>query len=573
MQDSLSVLDKMPNPVTIHQNDGTIVYVNEAYASMVGVGSRHEVIEHLKNGGDYLHLVHEEDRGLVNYYKIHRSDRDGDQPNKYCFRVNLPERDTQWMECQVSSFEWQEKPASLSTYYDVTAQRGIEGESVRLQALLEKAFNSVPCVIVLTSVENGRVLYVNDMAVDFYQYSREEILGKSVVQELNIWVDLEDRKRVTDKLAMGESVQKYRTLHRTKDGTEKPVTFYGTQIMAHPSPLMVAAIFDRSEEIQRMVEVAQAYAEATLAEEAARERSIFFGQVLDNLNQGMTVFSRKLELIAWNSTMNEIMEYPSDFLKEGMPFRDLAYFDAKRGAYGEGNPDELADGVLEELLRKERFTKDNQHEFILSDGRTLEIQNRVMMDGAVVSTFLDVTEQKQREENMRRQAMKDRLTGLANRRGFELGLKEAMADADDGGQGVVLAMLDLDNFKDVNDTHGHAAGDATLKFAADVLTRNIRDTDFVARLGGDEFAVVFQNTDNIERAKDRVTRMIECIASQKTIDGYSIDVGASGGVGLYPGNGKNIEQLMENVDAALYSAKRAGKGQVGQVGAKSSLAG
>ena len=196
----------------------------------------------------------------------------------------------------------------------------------------------------------------------------------------------------------------------------------------------------------------------------------------------------------------------------------------------------------------------------------IEVIGKIMPDGSIVSTHTDVTEQRKKEEETRRQAMKDALTGLANRRAFEAEIIEAIKEADESAAGIILAVVDLDNFKEVNDRHGHATGDAMLRFFASLLREQIRASDFAARLGGDEFAIIFRNTDKLPTVEARVKRIIKKTAEKKTIDGCEINVGASAGVSRYPEDGADIKALMESADAALYKAKSAGKGSLAVAG-------
>jgi diguanylate cyclase (GGDEF)-like protein len=121
-------------------------------------------------------------------------------------------------------------------------------------------------------------------------------------------------------------------------------------------------------------------------------------------------------------------------------------------------------------------------------------------------------------------------------------------------------LIDLDNFKQVNDAFGHDTGDALLVQAAGRLRDAVREDDFLARLGGDEFAVLLANVHDREIIERLCTRVVDALAAPITINGHSLQAGASVGVALFPDHGRTQEDLYRHVDQALYEAKRAGRG-------------
>ena len=191
------------------------------------------------------------------------------------------------------------------------------------------------------------------------------------------------------------------------------------------------------------------------------------------------------------------------------------------------------------------------------DGVGTAGHRRVIADalGAAVESELGMAEQRQRIAFLERLAMSDGLTGLLNRRSFRAELHRTLAAARRYGEKGVLVYVDLDGFKPINDTHGHAAGDAVLRHVARVLGENVRDTDYVARLGGDEFAVMLTRTtweDGLKRAEalDRVVN-----GASIPWDGGVITIHASFGIQTY-GPSDDGERLLERADEAMYRAKR-----------------
>jgi diguanylate cyclase (GGDEF)-like protein len=154
------------------------------------------------------------------------------------------------------------------------------------------------------------------------------------------------------------------------------------------------------------------------------------------------------------------------------------------------------------------------------------------------------------------QAMHDSLTGLANRALFRDRAEQALRVAARTGQPFALVAIDLNGFKQVNDTLGHHSGDLLLKHVADRLNECVRDTDTIARLGGDEFSIVLPNVTSVAYATEVAERVLRAIRQPMDLDGRPAEVGGSIGLAVFPTHGDHIEQLIQYADAAMYTAKR-----------------
>ncbi len=192
-----------------------------------------------------------------------------------------------------------------------------------------------------------------------------------------------------------------------------------------------------------------------------------------------------------------------------------------------------------------------------------EVQGcRIDRDQEVLGLLLvirDITLQKQTQAEITRLAMTDSLTDLANRYHFEQSLQETISLAKRNDQQVSLALMDLDFFKQVNDLHGHAVGDAVLLHAASVLKKTFRQSDLIARIGGDEFAILMYAPDSPEFARVPAERVIKELSSPIIIDGHEISIGASFGVATYPTDTDNQKDLLIYADVALYDSKNRGR--------------
>lgn len=176
-----------------------------------------------------------------------------------------------------------------------------------------------------------------------------------------------------------------------------------------------------------------------------------------------------------------------------------------------------------------------------------------------VTVFSDISERKANEERIRHLAQHDALTGLPNRFTLAAHLEHALARAERSGEKVGLMFIDLDNFKNINDTLGHHIGDRLLCEVARRISRAVRKSDIVARIGGDEFVVVLEST-KVETDEGFVAqKIIDQLADSVTIDGNVLHTTPSIGLAIFPEDGENAEELMKNADVAMYHAKSAGR--------------
>jgi diguanylate cyclase (GGDEF)-like protein len=227
--------------------------------------------------------------------------------------------------------------------------------------------------------------------------------------------------------------------------------------------------------------------------------------------------------------------------------------------------DQLADPGAFLAKIHELYADPNAHShdiLELTDGRVFERSSLPQrIDGSVVGrvwSFRDVTEQRRLELDLIHQAFHDPLTGLANRALFVDHVAQSSARlARDSGQLAAL-FIDIDDFKKVNDSLGHSAGDDLLVTVAERLRRSVRPGDTVARLGGDEFAVLADGFHDPTVADEMAQRIMSALRSPVLVDGHDLSISASVGI-AYDSSGKTPEELLRNADLAMYHAKASGK--------------
>ena len=204
-------------------------------------------------------------------------------------------------------------------------------------------------------------------------------------------------------------------------------------------------------------------------------------------------------------------------------------------------------------------TQGNQSEYHTAEGLFLRVSERNLRAGGQVITFTDITDLKKIEDKLHRQANYDYLTGIANRSHFLQRLEESIERAKRSDRKVALMQFDLDKFKQVNDTLGHAVGDELLVETARRIKNNLRQIDLAARTGGDEFvAIIDQITDQSE-AIISAERILAELYQELEIDGMQVDFSASIGIAIFPDHAQDSTTLMQHSDLACYRAKEQGR--------------
>ena len=185
----------------------------------------------------------------------------------------------------------------------------------------------------------------------------------------------------------------------------------------------------------------------------------------------------------------------------------------------------------------------------------VKLEDRTLFTGIV----RDITERKLAEEKIFYQANYDALTTLPNRAMFMRTLKTTYQKAEQNNQAFALIFVDLDRFKWVNDTLGHAAGDTLLKASAERIQATLGGKDMVARLGGDEFIVILQDDSKLKQVETTTRTILDALNEPFTLAGQAVNISGSLGVALYPQDANNADDLLKNSDEAMYLSKKAGR--------------
>ena len=224
--------------------------------------------------------------------------------------------------------------------------------------------------------------------------------------------------------------------------------------------------------------------------------------------------------------------------------------------------------LLETILPERTTFDDYEVEHVFSTiGRRIMLLNARQIKREkgkkriILLAIEDITTQKELEREILDLAYHDHLTGLPNRMLVIDRFNMAMSQADRNGMKVALMMLDLDKFKEVNDTLGHHVGDKLLQAVAEKMTGILRKGDTVGRFGGDEFVFVLSDQKNDQNGLRVAKKIIDVFRNAFVLEGHSLRITSSIGISLYPDHGANIDTILKKADSAMYQAKQAGRNQ------------
>jgi diguanylate cyclase (GGDEF)-like protein/PAS domain S-box-containing protein len=418
------------------------------------------------------------------------------------------------------------------------AQQSIEEQERELRRVID----SIPTPLgYIDSAQCYR--YVNSSFLEYAGLKREAVIGHHVREVLgeerfahlqSIW------RRVLD----GETVSAERLL-RFQDGGER-------WMVVRYTPRL-----DRDGRVIGYYATTSDIHERKVVEEQLRRAHWMLSSHFDNTPLGVIEWSPELEVVRWSGRAEAIFgwtgeEMAGHSLGDGRMIFEDDRANVERTVQGLFAGDKGRATMLVRTYRK--------------DGAVIWVEwhNSVLRDeqGGIVSVLSltqDVSSRIQAEERLQYMATHDGLTGLPNRLLLTDRIETALSRAKRSGKRVCVMFLDLDRFKDVNDTLGHKIGDELLKELARRVRGVLRETDMLVRLSGDEFVVVLEDLGEREPPEGVAQKILDTVRQPYQLSGNDVQVSASIGLCLYPGGAEDTESLLRNADAAMYRAKEMGK--------------
>ena len=401
--------------------------------------------------------------------------------------------------------------------------------------------------------KGGAIVNVNELAAQLCDRTPEELLGRCFISQF---------LQFSQTQQPAATMRRWETELTTASGVRIPVEVTYEPLRTDLHELEVYAIRDLRERRGAAAQIEdfnarlqQQHDLLKVQEQQLRAQNVQLDAALNNIAQGLAMFDADQRLVLCNRRYAEIYELSPDQVTLGTTLLEIIRHRVGNKLLSDMSPEAIVDA----MLRKRNDTHFGEFYSQLSDGRCIAITVQPMTDGGTVSTHQDITEQRRSEAKIAHMAHHDALTGLPNRRLLDERLEHAVAHAKHG-EIVATHLLDLDYFKNVNDTLGHPVGDKLLRMVADRLRRLVQEDETVARMGGDEFAIVQVQVAQPSDATALAQRIIEGVSEPYEIDGHQVVVGASVGISVSVTDGPSSDLLLRNADLALYRAKSGGRG-------------
>jgi len=420
---------------------------------------------------------------------------------------------------------------SLAMVTDVTERRRGQEALRRLAGMVATSTDAIMAVDL-----GGSILNWNRGAERMYGYTAEEIIGRSI-STITPDAKAGELAAILARARRGEAIDQVETLRRRKDGSLVEVSISFSTLEDADGTLIATT------GIHRDISVAKRAAEALRASEDRYRR------IVETAYEGIWVIDAQNITTFVNPRMGEMLGWTAE---EMVGRSVLDFLDAEARARFDANQLSRIEGISAQ--REIRFTrKDGADLWTLLSIRP-NIDEAGHYEGSLAMA-MDITERRRVQKALEYQALHDALTGLPNRLLLAERLAEALASAMAAHQQVGVLILDLDHFKEVNETFGLQAGDRLLEQVGPRLRSELGEKDLVARLSGDEFGVLLTNADPTA-ASTKAACLLEALERPFEVDGQPLELAASIGVATFPNDGDDVDTLLRHADIALFVAKQ-----------------
>ncbi len=421
----------------------------------------------------------------------------------------------------------------------------LDGRAIRVNfSRLGELIDGIPDGVVIA--DDGKIIGVNVGLVELSGLKERELIGKEVFGDL-----LDTWKR---EGAPGRTVA-FETPMRTTFAAETiPVRVVRQTLHALGRANEIYTIHDLRERDEAKVTIADLTTHLSRVEADLRQRNFLLGVVLKNMTQGMAMYAKDQRILLANDRYAGIYGQPPEDVAPGAKLRDIVQKRIDAGLFACGSGKSYLEAALAPLDEPAELV----HE--LSDGRFIAISQRPMPGGGWVTTHDDITHLRRIEAENLHLTHDDPLTLLPNRTALRAALNATLEAAGQHRRRLGLLMINLDHFREVNDTMGHPAGDALLGAVAERLRGFMRRNTLLGRFGDDEFVLV----EAVERpgrdAAALANRVQEQMRQPFFVDGKLVKITATIGIAISPGDGQDADLLLKRADLALYRAKRQQRG-------------
>jgi diguanylate cyclase (GGDEF)-like protein/PAS domain S-box-containing protein len=415
---------------------------------------------------------------------------------------------------------------------DISERRRAEEAVRRLAATVAASPDAI-----ISADLNGSIINWNAGAERLYGYTAQDAIGRSL--SMIVPEGRSDELRAAlDRVTRGEQIDQIETVRRRRDGSLVEVS------------ISLAPLTDAHGTVIATTGIARDMSSLKQAAQALRSSEERYRRIVETAFEGVWIIDSGNKTTFVNRRMADMLGYaPEEIL--GKPV--LTFMD----------PDAQAAFVANRDSRQQAYQAEHEFRFRRADGSELWVLLEASPDRDAAGNYVgslamvtDVTERRRAQRALEHQTRHDALTGLPNRLLLGERLAEALTSARNSHYQVGVLVLDLDHFKEVNETFGLLAGDRLLEQVGPRLQSEIRTGDMVARLGGDEFAVLLPETDGTA-ATTLAARLLDALQRPFEVQGQHLDVAASIGIAIYPNDGDDAGTLLRHADIALFVAKQA----------------
>jgi diguanylate cyclase (GGDEF)-like protein/PAS domain S-box-containing protein len=421
---------------------------------------------------------------------------------------------------------------------DIAVRMRSDEELQRFRMALDSSIDAVYLIDRATM----RFIDANETATKTLGYSRDELLALGPQDLKPDAGELERINHRFDEVVHSDSkTGMFETVHQRKNGSRLPVEVYLRAVQSEGRAMLVAVVRDITARLR---------AEAELRESEERFRVAFSQAAV-----GLAHVAPDGHWLMANQKLCEIVGYTQKELLD-LNYQDLTHPDDLPADLELGKR-MLAREIHEKAREKRYRRKDGHYIWVnLTSSLVWDVDGKPKYYSTVVE---DISRRKQVETELLHLANHDALTSLPNRSLLQDRLSQAIAFANRTERQVAVLLIDLDRFKNINDSLGHDAGDNIIMEIGRRLSVNARDGDTVARLGGDEFVVVLAGVERVETIATTAQQVLESLAQPMTIQEHEFFPAGSIGISLYPKDGEDAQTLLKNADTAMYRAKDAGR--------------
>ncbi len=450
------------------------------------------------------------------------------------------------VEVNIHLFEFDGRLTVLSIARNITERKKAEEKMRKSEQRFNRAFHSSPDATCISRLHDGRILDINDNFLKEYGYTREEVIGKTTI-ELGVW-SVESRAKMSQALIAQGFVRDQEIPVTNKAGQEKWLLFSAELGEIDGEPCVISVGKDITERKQMEAQLFQAKERAQVTLHSIGDAVITTdaeGRV-DYVNPAAQLLTGWTHEESQGKALEQVFHIVNEV--NGEPIENPV-----QRCINEGG----VIGISPHTLLINREGKE-----IAIEDTAAPIRDRDGSIVGVVLVFHDVSHARKMARQLSWQASHDALTGLLNRREFESYLSRALFAAKEGTGNHVLLYLDLDQFKIVNDTCGHVAGDELLRQLSLIIHERMRESDTLARLGGDEFGVLLEYCplDQALRIADSLRQVIKdwrFVWEDKTFE-----IGASIGLVVVDAESGDLGSVLSAADMACYAAKDSGRNRV-----------